>query len=127
MQNSIESKSFQQNDKACLGLNQKKLFNVVIYIDCVLLIRLLPAIISFRSTDLLKFYYYFRLVTFIGMTCVTLASSAYVFFNTIRSDRSPYSTIAVSLALITLLILDYYFCIVVRNHLMRIIKKDRKK
>ena len=100
---------------------------MVIYIDCVLLIRLLPAIISFRSTDLLKFYYYFRLVTFIGMTCITLAGAAYFLFNTIRSDRSPYATIAVSLALITLLILDYYFCIVVSNHLMRTIKKDRKK
>ena len=127
VQNSIESKSFQQNDKACLGLNQKRLYSMVIYIDCVLLIRLLPAIISFRSTDLLKFYYYFRLVTFIGMTCIILSSTAYFLFNTIRSDRSPYATIAVSLALITLLIFDYYFCIVVRNHLMRTIKKDRKK
>ena len=100
---------------------------MVIYIDCVLLIRLLPAIISFRSTDLLKFYYYFRLVTFIGMTCITLAGTAYFLLNTIRNDRSPYTTIAVGMALITLLILDYYFCIVVRNHLMRTIKKDRKK
>ena len=83
--------------------------------------------ISFRSTDLLKFYYYFRLVTFIALTCITLASTVYLIILTIRNDQSIYAPIAISLVLAMLLILDYYFCIIVRNHLMRVIKKDRKK
>ena len=92
-----------------------------------MILRLLPAVISFRSTDLLKFYYYFRLLTFVALTCITLVGTVYLIIHTIRNDQSIIAPIAISLLLTMLLIIDYYCCIIVRNHLMRAIKKDRKK
>ena len=99
----------------------------MVFLDCILLVRLIPALISYRGTNLLKFYYYYRLYTFIVGLFIYFVTVAYLLVVVFKSGEYLWVSLAVGLSLVVMLALDYYFCIVVRDHLMRAIKKDRKK
>ena len=124
---SVDSKTNEAADKNCCSIDQKTMFNTVVIIDCIFLIRLPPAALSFNSTSWLKFYYYYRMSTFFMFIGIWVIGFLYTCWLVLDGKTFAFTPIVQGIVCGIIVAMDYNFCIVVRRQLMKAIKKDRKK
>ena len=103
------------------------MLNFVMTIDCILLLRLLPACLSRKSMNNLKCYYSFRIATFWILMAGTVLGFLYLCWLVVLEKTAAYTPIIQAIVLGFIALIDYNFCAVVRTQLMKVIKKDRKK
>ena len=129
--NSVDSHSKTNDavDKNCCSIDQKTMFNTVIIIDCIFLLRLPPAALSFNNRSWLKFYYYYRMSTFLLLIAIWIIGFLCACWLVLDGRYSTFAFTPIIAGIVggIILAIDYNFCIVVRRQLMKAIKKDRKK
>ena len=129
--NSDDSKNNKEDgggDKYCCeSISHKTMLNFVMTIDCILLLRLLPACLSRKSMNNLKCYYSFRIATFWILMAATVLGFLYLCWLVVLEKTAAYTPIIQAIVLGFIALIDYNFCAVVRTQLMKVIKKDRKK
>ena len=103
------------------------MFTTVVIIDCIFLIRLPPAALSFNNASWLKFYYYYRMSTFFLFIGVWVLGFLYTCWLVIYGTTFAFTPIIEGIVFGIVLAVDYNFCIVVRKQLMKAIKHARKK
>lgn len=103
------------------------MFYIAIVNDFILLFRLVPAVMSCKSTGWLKFYYNYRMVTFWILIGLWVAGFIYSFLLVIYTDDYAYIPMIESIGGVAILLMDYKFCSVVRKQLKKAIEKDREK
>ena len=103
------------------------MFKTTIVLDCILLIRLLPALYAMKGTNSLKYYYSYRIATFWILIGIWVIGFFYSCFLVVNKKTQSYTPIIEALGAGLIMLIDYNFCVVVRRQLMRAIKKDRHK
>ena len=103
------------------------MFKATIVMDCILLIRLLPALYAKKGTNSLKYYYSYRIATFWILIGFWVLGFLFCCFLVINMKTKSSTPIIEALSAGFIMLIDYNFCVVVRRQLMKAIKKDRKK